>query len=124
MSNAILKFQILACLLIALVLTACSKPSAEVMAPDQVPGAINQAFGKTAGETKDMAADVVSACQKQDPVAAFTNLQALSQKKDLTPEQRSVAAHAMVAELKQMQTASANGDAAAQAALHQYMSNR
>jgi hypothetical protein len=48
----------------------------------------------------------------------------LARQKDLTPEQRSIAARASVTCFKEVQAAASQGDASAQAVLHQYLSTR
>ena len=105
-------------------LAGCGQRSPEVLTTDKIPGVMNQAFGQATGETKDMAAQVVTACQKQDTVSAFAGLQALAHKPELTMEERAAASRAMVSTLQQLQTASAKGDAAAKAAVQHYLSTR
>ena len=107
-----------------LLATGCAKHSPAALAPDQIPGAINQAFSQATGETKDAAAQAAAACQQHDAVGAFTSIQALAQQRDLTPEERSIAARAEVTCLRQVQAAAEQGDASAQAVLHQYLSTR
>ncbi len=111
-------------LLLLTVLAGCSKNSSTALAPDQIPVAVNQAFKQSAGETKALAGAVVSAVQGQDPATAFNSLQQLEQQKDLTPEQRAIAARAMAATMPQLQTAAQNGNSTAQAVLHHYLSTR
>jgi hypothetical protein len=116
--------RLLPSFLAAVLLTACSKHTAASLAPDKIPDAINQAFRQSTGDAKEAASQAVSACQNQNPAAAFTSLETLSLRGDLTPEQRSVASRAMVATMPKLQAAAAAGDSAAQATLHQYLSTR
>jgi len=83
-----------------------------------------EAFKQSTGDTKAMASASAAACQAQDAVAAFNDLQKLSQSSDLTAEQRAVTARAMAATFQKLRAASDNGDPAAQAALHNYISTR
>jgi len=111
--------------LLALLLAAgCAKHSPEALAPEKIPGAINQAFSQATGETKDAAVQAVAACQQHDAIEAFTSMQSLAQQKDLTPEERSIASRAEVTCLKQVQAAAEQGDASAKTLLHQYLSTR
>jgi hypothetical protein len=107
-----------------LVATGCSKHSTQALAPDKVPAAIDQAFVKATGEPKAIAQDVAAACQSQDTPAAFTDLEKLSQRTDLTPEQRATTAHAMATLFGKLRTESDNGNPAAQAVVQQYISTR
>jgi hypothetical protein len=116
--------RLLPCFMACMILAACSKHTAATLSPDKVPEAINHAFSQSTGDAKDVASQVVSACQDQNVIAAFTNLETLSLRHDLTPEQRSVAARAMVATMPKLQAAAATGDTAAQATLHKYISSR
>ena len=111
-------------LLLIAAVAGCSKNSATALAPDQIPVAVKQAFQQASGDTKALAGDVVSAVQSQDPATAFNSLQQLEQQKDLTPEQRAIAARAMAATMPQLQTAAQKGNPTAQAVLHRYLSTR
>ena len=107
-----------------LVWPGCSKSNSTALAPEKVPGAINEAFSQSTGETKSLADQAAAAAKNQDPVTAFTQLQSLASNHDLTPEQRAIAARAMAATMPQLKAASDKGDPNAQAVLHQYMSTR
>jgi len=124
MIHSPLRRRLLPCLLAAAALVGCSKHNAAALAPDKIPEALNQAFRQSTGDAKEAASQAVAACQTQNPSAAFSNLESLSQRNDLTPAQRSVAARAMVATMPKLQAAAAAGDAAAQTTLHQYLSTR
>jgi hypothetical protein len=117
-------WRLLPCFLACMAGGACAKHTAAALAPDKIPAAINHAFNQSTGDAKEVASQVVLACQDQNVTAAFTNLETLSLRHDLTPEQRSVAARAMVATMPKLQAAAATGDATAQATLHQYISSR
>jgi uncharacterized lipoprotein YajG len=105
-------------------LTGCSKTSSTALSSEKIPAAMNEAFKQSSDDTKAMVSECVTACQSQNVTTAFTGLQRLSQSKDLTPEQRAVTARAMAATFQKLRAASDNGDAAAQAVLHQYISTR
>lgn len=112
-------------LLISLpMITGCSKTGSTALAVEKIPTAMNEAFKQSSSDTKAMASECVAACQSQNVTSAFTELQRLSQNKYLTPEQRAVTARAMAATFQKLRAASDNGDPAAQAALHLYISTR
>jgi hypothetical protein len=110
--------------LACMILVGCSKHTAAALAPDKVPEAINHAFNQSTGDAKNVASQVVLAWQDQNVTAAFTNLETLSHRNDLTPEQRSVTARALVATIPKLQAAATTGDPDAQATLHKYFSTR
>ena len=117
--------QLAVSLLISLpVLAGCSKTGSTALAPDKIPTAMNDAFKKSSGETKELASECASACQCQNVTTAFVDLQKLSQSKELTPEQRAVTARAMATTFQKLRSASDSGDPSAQALLHQYLSTR
>ena len=104
--------------------TGCSKHTTQDLAPEKVPAAMNQAFVQASGESKELAQDVATACQSQNTATAFTDLQKLSHRADLTPEQRSTTSQAMVGVLSKLRTESDQGNPSAQAVLQQYLSTR
>jgi hypothetical protein len=106
------------------ILAGCSKTSSTALAPGKIPTAMNEAFKQSSGDAKAMACECVTACQSQDATTAFVDLQKLSRSQDLTPEQRAVTVRAMAATFQRLRAASENGDPAAQAVLHQYITTR
>ena len=106
------------------ILAGCTKAGATGLSSDNVPKVIDHAFNQSSGDTKAMVSECVSAYQARDVATAFSDLQKLSQHPDLSPEQRAVTARAMAATFPILRSASDNGDAAAQAVLHQYLSTR
>jgi hypothetical protein len=112
--------------LVVVALSGCSKPAANVQAldPATLPATVNQAFEKAPDDTKQQATSYVTAFQGQDAPAAFTQLRQLSAQKNLSVEQRAVLAKAMRTTFQQLQASAQNGDAAAKAAMHQYLSSR
>ena len=104
--------------------SGCSKHTTQALTPEKVPAAIDQAFVKATGEPKAIAQEVAAACQSQDTPTAFTDLEKLSQRTDLTPEQRTATVRAMATLFGKLRTDSENGNPAAQAVVHQYVSTR
>jgi hypothetical protein len=109
---------------VSLIAAGCSKHTTQALAPEKVPAAMDQAFVKAVGEPKEIAQEVTTACQNQDAATAFVDLQKLSQRTDLTPEQRATTAHAMATLFGKLRADSENGNPAAQAVVHQYVSTR
>jgi hypothetical protein len=107
-----------------LISAGCSKHGAQALAPEKVSAAMDKAFVKASGEPQEMAQEISTACQSNDTVTAFADLEKLSHRTDLTPEQRSATAHAMATLFGKLRADSDNGDQAAQAAVHQYISTR
>src|SRR4051794_18405282 len=66
------------------------------LSADQVPAAVEDAFKEAPPDAKTAAAGVVSSLQGKDDVKAFFDLQSLSARNDLTPEQRQVATRSML----------------------------
>lgn len=111
----------------SLIMTGCSKAGGrapDALPPSKVPETMNKTFGGSTDETKDMATTYVSAFQSQDTSAAFAELQRLSRKHDLTLQQRTVVARAMITTIQQLRAAAQSGNQAADSALHQYLSSR
>ena len=102
----------------------CSKSDSKPLSEDKIPSAMSEAFKQSTGDTKAMASDCAAACQAQDTATAFKDLHKLSQSSDLTAEQRAVTARAMAATFQKLRAASENGDPAAQALIHEYISTR
>ncbi len=112
---------------LAILFTACTKSdnqSLQAMDPSKIPQTVSQAFNQSPDETKQVVAGYVVAFQQQDVPTAFTQLQKVSDRDDLTPQQRAVVAGAMLTTIKQLQVSAQNGNSAAQAALHQYTINK
>ena len=124
MKTATIRFQALSVATALLATAGCKKSGPAALAPEKIPAAVNQVFNQATGETKEMATAVATDCQGQDSVKAFSELQALSHQPNLTPEQRATTARAMVTVFTKLRADSENGDAAAQAAVNQYLSTR
>lgn len=87
------------------------------LAAEEIPAAMEQGFSKAAPEIKEVVAPVVSALHSKDYPKASTVAQALSERPDLTSDQRLLVARAMLALNGLLQSAQAQGDADAAAAL-------
>jgi hypothetical protein len=111
---------------IAAAMAGCSRHAAapQTLAADKIPAVVNQAFDQAPDETKEQATSYVTALQGQDAPTAFAQLKKLSTENNLNPQQRRVIAQAMQTTFKQLQDAAQNGNAAAKAAMHQYLSTR
>jgi hypothetical protein len=114
-------------LISATALAGCSKSGNSTLValePSKIPDTMNQAFGKAAPETQQAMATYLADFQAGNTPAAFSELRKMSHQEDLTLEQHVAVAKAFHTTLNQLQTAAKNGDAAAQAAVHQYLSSR
>jgi hypothetical protein len=108
-----------------LAFVACSKNEPpKALAAEQVPGAVETAFKDAPAEAKTAAKEVVESLQGKDEVKAFFELQNLSSRSDLTPEQRQTAARSMLSVNERLRAAGANGDQRAADALQSYRSSK
>lgn len=126
MKKILNKSAVISLSLSLLIVAGCSKSSSSPvsLAPEQIPTAMNEVFKLSSGETRELVNNCISAGQSQDVTAAFTDLQKLSRRDDLTIEQRAIAARAMATTMVQLRAASEKGNPAAQSLLQQYMSTR
>jgi hypothetical protein len=83
----------------------------------EVPAEIQKVFAQAAPGAKDIATEVAKAAKEKNYPAAYQGLQILVSLHDATPEQRTVAARAMLAITTLLQEAQAKGDPAAAEAL-------
>jgi len=105
----------------------CSRTSVNsprALAPEQVAPTLNSAFKDAKPEVKEAANGVVAALQSQDAPKAFVQSQNLTERPDLTPEQRTAAALSRAAALMQLQAAAANGNKAAEDLLQAYRASK
>jgi hypothetical protein len=91
---------------------------------EQIPTSLKSAFGKASPEVQSMADEAVSALQSQDAPKTFLDLRDLCARPDLTPDQRAMAAGAMVAMSKKLRADADQGDTKAAEFLKAYMSTR
>jgi len=98
---------------------ACSKDPGPPppLAAEQIPAELDKAFKTAKQETKDLAAKVSAGIQAKDYPAAYDAIQALGNVPDTTIEQRKLTARAMLTIYGLLQTAQAQGDDNASAAL-------
>ena len=112
-------------LAISLAATGCKKSaSPAVLTPEQVPGAVENAFKEASPEIKDLANAVVTSLQNKEEPKAFDALQNLSNRPDLTPEQREAAMRAVIALNFQLAAAAAKGDKSAEEMLEKYRATK
>ncbi len=104
----------------------CNRNSGAVapVSVEQIPATLKTAFGKAPPEVRSMADEAVSALQSQDAPKAFLDLRDLCARPDLTPDQRAMAAGAMVAMSKKLRADADQGDRKAEEFLKAYMSTR
>lgn len=126
MKNSLKQLVVFPLALGLMLVPGCSKSSSGpvTLAPEQIPTAMNEGFKQSSPEARELAGNCASATQNQDVTTAFADLQKLSRRNDLTPEQRSIAARAMATTMVQLRAASENGNPQAQAVLRQYLSTR
>ena len=107
-------------------LAGCSKtPSMPAQLPaEQIPATVESAFVKAAPEAKQAANTFLSTLHDNDLPGAFTQLQDMAGRTDLTPDQRALTGRAMMTVAQQMQAAAANGDKKAAEFLRMYRGSR
>ncbi len=102
------------------------KPSANraALTPEQIPGTVTNAFREAAPEVKNLADEVAASLHNQEEPKAFWELQELSARPDLTPEQREAALRATLALNIRLQAAAAKGDKNAEEMLQRYRATK
>ena len=111
-------------LAIGVITSGCSKNVAEKpLAPSEVPAALENAFKKAEPETQKAAQEVATSVAQYEP-KALEDLQTLSSKPGLTPEERRAADRAFYSYLAAMQQAATNGNAKAKAAMEKYKATK
>ena len=102
--------------------TSCKKAGTLVaITPEQIPSTVQTAFKGAAPEVESLANDVAASLQNQEEPKAFEQLQALSWRPDLTPEQREAAMRALN---EQFAAAAAKGDKTAEEMLQKYRATK
>lgn len=97
--------------------TGCGRSRAPKPIPTtEIPGEAGTLFAKAPAPVKELAAQATAALAAQDWSSAWTAFQALSERKDLTDEQRQFVASAIVSIGAELQKAGDQGDARAAAA--------
>ena len=87
------------------------------LAAEQIPAELDKAFKSASQATKDLVAKVSSGLQTKDYPAAYDAVQALGSVADTTREQRALTSRAMLTIYGLLQSAQAQGDDQAAAAL-------
>jgi hypothetical protein len=88
--------------------------------PEELPGAMENAFSTAKPQAKELAALVVTSVKGKDFARAFSTIQALVAEPGLTKEQVNVASRATITVSALLQEAGAQGDAKAAAAVKLY----
>jgi hypothetical protein len=89
-----------------------------------LPAALEKAFSKAEPDTKDLAGSVAASVRSQDYAKAYLDLQNLVGKPKLSREQADVTARGMLTVHDALQSAQAQGDAAAAQTLQSHRQNR
>ena len=90
----------------------------------QIPTTIKSAFTKANPDAQSSVNEYVTALQSKELPKAFSQLRDLSARRDLTPDQRAVAARAMATTFQQLRLAAEAGDPQAAAMVHSYLVTR
>jgi hypothetical protein len=85
---------------------------------------VKSVFQNATEDIKQQAGEVVTAVQSQNPVAAYTQLENLSGRKSLTPEQQQAIFEMRMALVRQLQAESTKGNAAAEELLNKYRATK
>lgn len=114
------------CAGILLLETGCGRNSggAATVTPEDAPATIEGAFRNASAEVKQQATEAATAVQAQNDTAAFVQLQSLSGRPDLTPEQRKAAFASWMAVNARLQESAAKGNSAAQELLEKYRASK
>jgi hypothetical protein len=112
-------------LIIALLLTGCSRQSPEPssLSMQEVPGAISNAFKDAPPELNKAATEISLAVADDDP-SAWEALQRLSNQPDLTEAQRQAAARSMTVVLSNLQASVQKGDKKAEEEMKRYQASK
>jgi hypothetical protein len=105
--------------ILLLFLAGCSKEPGPppALAVEQIPAELEKAFKQAKQETKDVVGKLNSGLQNKDYADAYDAVQALGNIPDTTKEQRMLVSRAMLTIYGLLQTAQANGDDRAAAAI-------
>jgi len=95
-----------------------------VISAEQVPNALQQGFATATGESKTLADAVGTALKEDNTVGAWTMLNQVKQRSDLTEQQHEVAAKAQRALIIKLQEAADRGDAQARQAVEAYRATK
>ena len=85
---------------------------------------VQSVFGNASADVKQQAGEVVAAVQSQNSVAAYTRLESLSARPELTSEQQQAVTEMRTALVRQLQAESLKGNAAAEELLNKYRATK
>jgi len=110
---------------LAIIAAGCKKDgNRATLTPEQIPAAVQNAFKDATPDVKTLADEVAASLQNKEEPRAFGELQVLSSRPDLTPEQREAAVRAIHALNIQLALAAARGDKNAEEMLQQYRATK
>jgi len=118
------------CVLVAFVFAlaagGCSKRKSAAQSGSPQESAINvqSVFKDAAQEVKQQAGEVVTVVNSQNSIAAYTQLENLSGRPNLTSEQQQAIFEMRMALVRQLQAESEKGNAAAEEMLNKYRSTK
>ena len=109
-----------------MIAAGCSRkePAVPTASVEETAPALESAFKGAPQEAREQAAQAVTALQSQNDGAALTQLQELSQRPSLTPEQRQAAMNSWWAVNARLRQAAAGGNTAAQELLEKHRATK
>jgi hypothetical protein len=120
-----LSYCILAVFSLVLAVAGCGrKNTASQVTPLENATNVQSVFQNASEDIKQQAGEVVAAVQSQNSVAAYTRLENLSGRSNLTPEQQQAILDMRMALVRQLQAESTKGNAAAEELLNKYRSTK
>ena len=119
-------YFVLGAFVFALAGVGCSKKKSagQTASPQESAANVQSVFQNAAEEIKQQAGEVVTAVQSQNSVVAYTRLENLSGRPNLTPEQQQAVFEMQMALVRQLQAESAKGNAAAEELLNRYRATK
>jgi hypothetical protein len=90
----------------------------------RVPETIETAFQNATPPAREVASEALDALRSGDDVAAFTDLNQLSARPELTPEQRQAATRSLMSLHERLRTAANSGNREAEKLLEQYRASK
>jgi len=115
---------VITCLWLGILCLGCHKQNADKPLPvSDIPQTIESAFKKADPEVSNVVQEVVTTVSA-DQVQALEDLQTLSSRPNLTPEQRKAADRSFYSVLSQVQQAADRGDAKAKEAMQKYRATK
>jgi hypothetical protein len=109
--------------MILLISAGCEREAGPLppLAAEQVPGEMQRVFGSAKPEIKNLVTALLTAIESKDYASAYQAVQLLGNPQDLTKEQRTLVARASLTVHGLLQTAQAQGDPNAAAAIKQHL---